>query len=392
MKQIYKAEVIELAKPDHGLHFSASNVSIEQLESFQMYEMATGMAQIAPYLWDLLDTLLLTCGMGNILMQEGDHHDQDNLAEEGLEGVFLNAAPSDRNHAKKTCQHDQKLALIQIKKVIILSIAVHSLNRNVNALQSIIAMFLQASKTPVQVINTLARIGISISTSSIDCMVDSLSSKSANKLQDLGQTLLACYAYDNFDVDLKTHVLTIDKLTDTLKHLTSALCVPLEHGITCEDMQCSDLLWAKSGLNPYADPSNIPPSITMEQLLNIHPEPDPEQFGGLSRRDRYNSWKFLFDLVHYGPVPFHALQAKIGKPDIIEQIPVTKTPITPARAMNCSNSSVSGNIETILNLMEQGGVGDPNDMDAKFEVVDVSPFVVLFHGDLGTGDQINDVQ
>ncbi|KAF8218994.1 hypothetical protein L208DRAFT_1344727, partial [Tricholoma matsutake] len=27
-------------------------------------------------------------------------------------------------------------------------------------------------------------------------------------------------------------------------------------------------------------------------------------------------------------------------------------------------------------------------MDVKFEVVDVSPFVVLFHGDLGTGDQI----
>jgi hypothetical protein len=258
----------------------------------------------------------------------------------------------------------------------------------VNALQSIIAMFLQASKTPVRVINTLARIGISISTSSIDRMVDSLSSKSANKLRDLGQTLLACYAYDNFDVDLKTHVPTIDKPTDTLKHLTSALCFPLEHGITCEDMKCSDLLWAKSGLNPYADPSDIPPSITMEQLLNIHPEPDPEQFGGLSRRDRYNSWKFLFDLVHYGPVPFHALQAKIGKPDIIEQIPVTKTPITPARAMNCSNSSVSGNIETILNLMEQGGLGDPNDMDAKFEVVDVSPFVVLFHGDLGTGDRI----
>jgi hypothetical protein len=114
MKQIYKAEVTELAKPDHGLHFSASNVSVEQLESFQMDEMATRMAQIAPYLWDLLDTLLLTCGMGNILMQEGDHDDQDNLAEEGLEGVFLNAAPGDRNHAKKTRQHDQKLALIQI--------------------------------------------------------------------------------------------------------------------------------------------------------------------------------------------------------------------------------------------------------------------------------------
>ena len=113
-QQIYKAKVTELAKPDHGLHFSASNVSVEQLESFQMDEMATGMAQIAPYLWDLLDTLLLTCGMGNILMQEGDHDDQDNLADEGLEGVFLNAASGDRNHTKKMRQHARKVALIQI--------------------------------------------------------------------------------------------------------------------------------------------------------------------------------------------------------------------------------------------------------------------------------------
>ena len=105
MKQIYKTKVTELAKPGHRLHFSASNVSVEQLESFQMDEMATGMAQITPFLWDLLYTLLLTHEMGNILMQEGDHNDQDNLAEEGLEGLFLNAAPSDCNHVKQMHQH-----------------------------------------------------------------------------------------------------------------------------------------------------------------------------------------------------------------------------------------------------------------------------------------------
>jgi hypothetical protein len=56
--------------------------------------------------------------------------------------------------------------------------------------------------------------------------------------------------------------------------------------------------------------------------------------------------------------------------------------------MNYSNSSVSGNIETILNLMEQGSVGDPNDMDTRYEVVDLSLFIIMFHGDLGTGDRI----
>ena len=45
MKQIYKAEVAELAKPDHGLHFSASNVSVDDLERFQMDEMAASMSE-----------------------------------------------------------------------------------------------------------------------------------------------------------------------------------------------------------------------------------------------------------------------------------------------------------------------------------------------------------
>lgn len=267
-----------------------------------------------------------------------------------------------------------------------------SRNRNANTLQSIFGVFLQSSKTPERVINTLARIGISISAGSINRMINSLSSKSANHLRELGQTLTVCYAYDNFDVELKTHVPTVDKPSDTLKHLTSGLCFPLQHGVTLEDMRCSEELWAKSPLNPSLEPCDLPPSITIHQLLNIHPEPDPALFSGLSRRARYNSWQFLYDLVHYGPEPFRYLRAKIGTPEIIEKIPITKTPITPARAMNYSNSSVSGNIETILNLMEQGGVGDPNDMNTRYDVVDISPFIILFHGDLGTGDRIYSIQ
>jgi hypothetical protein len=78
-------------------------------------------------------------------------------------------------------------------------------------------------------------------------------------------------------------------------------------------------------------------------------------------------------------------------PEVIEQIPLTKTQIIPARTMNYRNSSVSGNIETILNLMEQSSVGDPNDIDTRYEVVDLSPFIIMFHGDLGMGDQIYNI-
>jgi hypothetical protein len=100
--------------------------------------------------------------------------------------------------------------------------------------------------------------------------------------------LLVCYGYDNFNVELKTHVPTVDKPSDTLKHLTSGLCFPLQHGITLNNMRCSEKLWVKSPLNPYVEPSDLPPSITIYQLLNIHPEPNPALFSGLSRRSHYN--------------------------------------------------------------------------------------------------------
>ncbi|KIK72316.1 hypothetical protein PAXRUDRAFT_111408, partial [Paxillus rubicundulus Ve08.2h10] len=58
-------------------------------------------------------------------------------------------------------------------------------------------------------------------------------------------SLLASYAYNNFDVDLKSQVLTVEKSNDSLKHLTSGLLFPLVHGVTIDDLKCSEELWKK---------------------------------------------------------------------------------------------------------------------------------------------------
>ncbi|KAI6097402.1 hypothetical protein EV401DRAFT_1814663, partial [Pisolithus croceorrhizus] len=59
----------------------------------------------------------------------------------------------------------------------------------------------------------------------------------------LGQSLLASYTYDNFDVDLKSYVPTAEKSNDSLKHLTSGLLFLLTHGVTLDDLKCSWELW-----------------------------------------------------------------------------------------------------------------------------------------------------
>jgi len=60
--------------------------------------------------------------------------------------------------------------------------------------------------------------------------------------------------------------------------------------------------------------------------------------------------------------------------------------------MDINQSKVSGNKDAIADLLQQGRVGDPTDDDDDDEwepgIIDISPYVVLIHGDLGTCEHI----
>ncbi|TFK77255.1 hypothetical protein BDN72DRAFT_910171 [Pluteus cervinus] len=210
----------------------------------------------------------------------------------------------------------------------LLGYLLEKINQKANYLPGLFGLFLHSCRTPERVITALARIGVSVSDSSIYNSIRNMSRDSVANLRKLGETKLVQYGADNFDVHLKRLLSTLEKNSSTLYHLTSALMMPLQHGVELKDLRCSDELWRKSPLNSF-----IP-------LLK-----DPEP---------------------------------------IEQIPVVQTPITPARAMECNNSTVSGNIAALEQLAEQAGIGGPEHEGA----VDVSEFVTIVHGDLGTGDRI----
>ena len=264
-----------------------------------------------------------------------------------------------------------------------------SRNRKANALQSMLGVFFQSAHTPQKVIETLARIGISISPESINAAVRSLSIESANNLRTLGQSLLAAYAYNNFDVDLKSHVPTAEKTNDSLKHLTSGLLFPLVHGTTPDDLKCAEELWKRSPLNPSSGESSQTKK-TWRNLLTIHPEPPGSNS---SRRTGFNSWMFLKDLCSYGPDCFRCFISELKEPETIDEIPLVKTEITAARAMDVNNSSVSGNIQAVVELLRQGGIYDPAEIAMEsLDVPDISQYAVLVHGDLGTGERLQAVQ
>lgn len=161
---------------------------------------------------------------------------------------------------------------------------------------------------------------------------------------------------------------------------------PLQHNISKEDLRCSEVLWKTSPFNTHAE---LPPKKGWADLLVLHV--DTPDNSGLSRRDRFNAWKFLSDLISYGPPYFSQFRDKLREPETIEAIPITRTPIIATSAMDVSNSTVTGNIQSIVNLLQQGGIGDPAVVDDP-DMPDISEHVVLFHGDLGTGERLQSAQ
>lgn len=95
----------------------------------------------------------------------------------------------------------------------------------------------------------------------------------------------------------------------------------------------------------------------------------------------------------HGPDYFHQFCAQISDPDMIEEIPLIKTQLIPAHAMDVNNSTVSGNIRAVLDLFAQGGIYDPNDAAAaSTDTPDITEHVILVHSDLGTGEHLQAVQ
>ncbi|KAI5982306.1 hypothetical protein EDD15DRAFT_2324236 [Pisolithus albus] len=402
VENTYLQELCSLASDDNGQHFRASSASTKQLEEFSLQQMAQKIEEGAPKWWSLLGSLLDQNASGEL----GGEKDKEG-GESELEGVFetfwddvdeidlegmineltgewgLRPPVKDMRAKRRSAMGlmvrayytRERTGINETqKKTIISSIVMHGLNQKSNALQSLLGLFLQSAHAPYKVIDTLAHLGISVSTDTINRAIQSLSQESQNSLQRLGQSLLASYAYDNFDVDLKHDTPTVEKSNDSLKHLTSGLMFPLVHGVTLDDLKCSEDLWRKSALNPLVDEPHTPPKRAWWDLLErLQPERSTSSMNA-SCRNQFNSWMFLHDLF--------------------EQIPTVKTPIFAARAMDINNSTVSGNIQAVMELLEQGRVEDPavTSEAAIGDLPDISKYVVLMHGDLGTGERLQAAQ
>ena len=246
-------------------------------------------------------------------------------------------------------------------------------------------MFLHSCKASESVVEFLSRIGLSISRTAIDDAVANLSRESARRMRDLGWTRLASVAYDNFDVELKTTIPSVDKPHENLVHLTSGTFIRLDHGVTASDLRCSAEVWEHSPNNPKNHGKVNP--INWRRLTNLHPEtPRPSH---LTRRQRFQKYIFLRDLIAHGPTYFASFARELEDPEAVDMIPLVQSQQIPARAMDINQSSVNGNIEALNDLFHQAGwSGGP---EVAPGCINMDEYVVLVHGDLATCERVQSI-
>ncbi|EPS94522.1 hypothetical protein FOMPIDRAFT_49843, partial [Fomitopsis schrenkii] len=373
MTDICMAEINTLTNKAAGMHFNARRATCEKLEEFDLVEIAAKMRTHAPYLWQFLRRCLEA--RPSFARRRKARRRRQRVSEsereywEDMEPLPLPEDPDDADEhiadSEESTAADISFLVAQ-KQAVCIAILAQSTHQRCNALQSVIGMFLHSCRAPEATVELLSRVGLSISRSAIDDAVSSLSRESAREMKTLGRTRLVSVAYDNFDVELKTSVPTVDKPHENLAHLTSGTFIRLEHGVTANDLRCSDEVWKTSPNNPMNH--GKPTQIDWMRFTNLHPEtPHPS---GLTRRQRFHKFIFLRDLLKYGPAYFAKFQGELEEPETVDAIPVVKSRQVPAHAMDVNQSSVDGNIEALTDLFQQLGWGEkPETSESAGQVV-----------------------
>ncbi|KAG1785761.1 uncharacterized protein HD556DRAFT_1232684, partial [Suillus plorans] len=316
--------------------------------------------------------------------------------DNGVDESTSDTSDEQRNDSREHRTHVQVEArnttLQIIKTVVCISIILQSSNERCNYLQGLLGIFFHSTGVPQKVIDVLAHAGLSISVTSIHNAVHSMSKEIAANIKQGIRSLKVSFAYDNFDIDFKTSEPTIGHRS-TFVSATSATSLPLVGIDNPEALRCSAALWAADSRNPT--PSTTAVEIDEFDMLQHHINDTysrPKQGERLSPRLAAFAWHVRDILVQHGRY-FGSFVDKLGEPESVLRIPVTKTDQIPFRSMRIKQSTADGNMEVMENLLRQGGIGDPS--DKEFESagdVDMSEHVLLIHGDLLTKERLDTVR
>jgi hypothetical protein len=225
-----------------------------------------------------------------------------------------------------------------------------------------------------------------------------------------GRTLLCSVAYDSFNVNSHTDLPTLEKQSVFI-HTMLATLIPLNHGVTKEDLHCSAELYARSVLNEERNETHsekkaeqLTYEALMPQPMLMAPLPrralaDPMAAPGLpppprvpplkmcSEQMKHRDWHVLNHLVSYSGLLEH-FQKELGLLESVDPIPVVKTMQIPLTAMHLNQSTVDGNALILAHMHRRCRLGTDGVKRCNEPIITADGYVVLTHGDLGTGERI----
>ncbi|EKM73763.1 hypothetical protein AGABI1DRAFT_134132 [Agaricus bisporus var. burnettii JB137-S8] len=135
------------------------------------------------------------------------------------------------------------------------------------------------------------------------------------------------------------------------------------------------------------------PSNLADILTNVQPKYNELDLKERSIQERFNSWKFLVDLVTYGPPRFAVFKGNLGEPEEIESIPLTKTKQVPLRASRTGPSTPAKNATVMEEFFCQSNIGELTSLSSSTSIpIHPGNNVLLMFGDLLTGQHIHSLQ
>ncbi|KAI0258557.1 hypothetical protein BC834DRAFT_813350, partial [Gloeopeniophorella convolvens] len=200
---IYRREICVLTTKASGWQFSAQKATGDQLLGFSIPDMADKLAQQAPAIWRLLETLLSAdptlesrrarankAGLvrpqpdadadSEDVWEEEDEYwaqldEEESIAEVDQPGAMDVDNDNDGMSKQRRRAIARRATLIRIKRVVILNILMQSTNQRCNALACFIGLFCHSTSAPELVIEMLAHAGLSVSITGIHNVISSLS-------------------------------------------------------------------------------------------------------------------------------------------------------------------------------------------------------------------------
>ncbi|KXN80720.1 hypothetical protein AN958_08182, partial [Leucoagaricus sp. SymC.cos] len=155
------------------------------------------------------------------------------------------------------------------RKVVCLSIVAQSNNMHCNALQTLVGVFMQACDASEAIRDFLSRVGLSISVSGINNVIDSLSKNATTAMKAQGQTLLTLFSFNNLDMVMKHSVPILNRPQNDQEHLTTGTMVVLHPQITTSQLRPSSSLWSSQIPNRALDIAPSTPAANAEVMLEL---------------------------------------------------------------------------------------------------------------------------